>query len=279
MRLVALLAGFEHNSIQPVFSGGTSLSKGYGLIRRFSEDLDFKLIQPGGEVPKPSRREYRQGLIDAIRGAGAWTIDEDQIVSRNGRRFFRIPVRYENVFSPTEAMRPYVLLEATFAPPALATEDRSLMSFIAQARNEAPEVPEIACVSPVETAADKLSALAWRVLTRKRGDPDDDPTLVRHLHDLSALERLAAEHNEFAELLGSLLAQDATTRARSQPSVAELEPSELLEKVFGELESDEEYPTEYDQFVNGMSYAEEGQTPSFAEALASARRLGGLLSA
>ena len=26
-----------------VFSGGTSLSKGYGLIDRFSEDIDFKV--------------------------------------------------------------------------------------------------------------------------------------------------------------------------------------------------------------------------------------------
>jgi predicted nucleotidyltransferase component of viral defense system len=33
-----------------VFSGGTSLSKGFGLIQRFSEDLDFSRIE--SEKPK-----------------------------------------------------------------------------------------------------------------------------------------------------------------------------------------------------------------------------------
>jgi hypothetical protein len=40
---------------------------------------------------------------------------------------------------------------------------------------------------PVETAADKLSALAWRVHARDRASPEDDPTIIRHLHDLAAL--------------------------------------------------------------------------------------------
>ena len=47
----------------PVFSGGTSLSKGYGLIRRFSEDLDFKLLLPGSGIdrhaPESSTSEAR----------------------------------------------------------------------------------------------------------------------------------------------------------------------------------------------------------------------------
>jgi hypothetical protein len=42
------------------------------------------------------------------------------------------------------------------------------------------------CVDPVETADDKLSALAWRVPARDRTRADDDPTIIRHLHDLAA---------------------------------------------------------------------------------------------
>src|SRR5690242_21934483 len=40
----------------------------------------------------------------------------------------------------------------------------------------------------LETAADKLSALAWRVCARDRARPGDDPTIIRHLPDLAALE-------------------------------------------------------------------------------------------
>lgn len=32
--------------IQPVFCGGTCLSKAHGLIERMSEDIDFKLVAP-----------------------------------------------------------------------------------------------------------------------------------------------------------------------------------------------------------------------------------------
>jgi predicted nucleotidyltransferase component of viral defense system len=35
---------FEDYSI--VFTGGTALSKAYGLIQRFSEDVDFRVIAP-----------------------------------------------------------------------------------------------------------------------------------------------------------------------------------------------------------------------------------------
>ena len=38
------LAEHESDGFQAIFSGGTSLSKGYGLIQRFSEDLDFRCL-------------------------------------------------------------------------------------------------------------------------------------------------------------------------------------------------------------------------------------------
>ena len=44
--VLGLLAAFEWGEVQPVFCGGTSLSKGYGLIQRMSEDIDFKLVLP-----------------------------------------------------------------------------------------------------------------------------------------------------------------------------------------------------------------------------------------
>ena len=42
--LISKLQGTR--DVQIAFSGGTSLSKGYGLIKRFSEDLDFILTLP-----------------------------------------------------------------------------------------------------------------------------------------------------------------------------------------------------------------------------------------
>ena len=70
MRMIAAIAGVRHGELRPVFSGGTSLSKGYGLIQRFSEDLDFKLLFPKANIGRPLRRGYRAAVVDAIPAAG-----------------------------------------------------------------------------------------------------------------------------------------------------------------------------------------------------------------
>jgi hypothetical protein len=51
---------------------------------------------------------------------------------------------------------------------------RPIRSLIAAAARELAEVTAFPCIDVVETAADKLSALAWRVRVRRRGEPKDD---------------------------------------------------------------------------------------------------------
>lgn len=49
VQLLVLVSEFQgRGNLKIVFSGGTSLSKGYGLIKRFSEDFDFILFLPQG---------------------------------------------------------------------------------------------------------------------------------------------------------------------------------------------------------------------------------------
>jgi hypothetical protein len=54
----------------------------------------------------------------------------------------------------------------SFEAPALPPTGRWIHSLIANARREPPEVAEFPCVDPVETAADKVSALAGRARAR-----------------------------------------------------------------------------------------------------------------
>lgn len=276
MRLVAVVTGITETHITPVFSGGTSLSKGYGLIQRFSEDLDFKTKLPDGGVPRSRRSTYRQRVIEAIRQAGYWRVPEEGIESGNESRYFTCRIDYTPAFQPTDALRPHVKLEMSFKTPALDTETRPVQSFVAQAQGAGPEVGGIACVSPAETAADKLSALTWRVLTRERGSDRDDPTLIRHLHDLAALESRALAEPSFPGLLCDLLHQDAG-RGAPPPELAEMGGSDRVEVALDRLAQDPEYPGEYQSFVMGMSYAASSEIPSFEQALEAARRLKGTL--
>lgn len=272
MRLVSVVAAVEQDSLRLAFAGGTSLSKGFGLIKRFSEDLDFKVILPAKGVSRRARARYRRSIVQGIRTAGGWELNDDDIVAGNESRHFGCRLRYPTRFAAHAALRPHIRLEVTFASPALPVEDRSLRSFVAEARNDDAEVRRIACVAPVETAADKLSALTWRVLARRRGDEGDDATLIRHLHDLAALEPPAAAHERFPALASRVLRADAN-RGGVSPELAALPPTERFAAALKTLASDPDYPSEYERFVLAMSYADAGETPTFAAALESVRRL------
>ncbi|MEH1835632.1 MAG: nucleotidyl transferase AbiEii/AbiGii toxin family protein [Nostoc sp.] len=131
--------------------------------------------------------------------------------------------------------------------------------------DQSPEVPLIACVSPIETAAEKLSALTWRVLSRNRGSEKDDPSLIRHLYDLTPLRSLIFKYSNFSDLVVSVIAEDIERR-RKKIKLANSE-IELLQEMVLTLENDSLYGNEYQQFVTGMSYAVEDECPTFSEAI------------
>lgn len=55
--------------VQPIFKGGTSLSKAFGLIQRFSEDID--LLVP---VPAADPKDYSQGERSKLLKAATETV-------------------------------------------------------------------------------------------------------------------------------------------------------------------------------------------------------------
>ncbi len=77
----------------------------------------------------------------------------------------------------------------------------------------------IPCKGVVQIAGDKLSALTWRVLSRDRNSLTDDPTIIRHLHDLAVLRpQIEAEATIFSAFASAALEQD---RGRRRGGVSE----------------------------------------------------------
>lgn len=261
-----------------VFSGGTSLLKGYDLIRRFSEDIDFKLSLAEGFLDlsrnqrKNALKTFRESVVAGWHDLG-FTVTS--CISRDEYRFIELEMNYPSMLAPHNSLRPHILAQISAKPPRLPVQQRALSSFVGQASRSGPEVPAIACVDPVETAADKLSAFSWRMLLRDRTHPNDDPAIVRHLHDLAALEPLAMGYDNFAELLRTVLVEDS---ARGQGGVAELGPVARLAAMRARLADDPVYAEEYARFVGGMAFAGEAQVPDYEAAVAAIGRLCGLLT-
>ena len=220
VRALGVIAKVDTAGMMPAFSGGTSLSKGWELIKRFSEDIDFKVGEPPASSASRARRErtaYRERVLEALAGADFDLVEKPLV--RDVSRFFSANLAYRAEFEAGRGLRPNIRVEMSFDAPALAPVARPIRSLIAAAQHEPHEIKSFLCVDPVETAADKLSALAWRVLARDRGSPKDDPTIIRHLHDLAALEQDAASAPRFPELVRAAAAADIGRGGGTAPAI------------------------------------------------------------
>ena len=131
-------------------------------------------------------------------------------------------------------------------------------------RQRVEQGSEASVEQPLETAADKLCALTWRVIKRDREHGNDDPALIRHLHDLGALHPvILAEAGQFAEMAQAAYEIDMQSGPRQMDHDLATAARQALEI----LRADAEYTVEYQQFVVNMSYAKTDEVVDFKEAL------------
>ena len=191
------------------FKGGTSLSKGFGLIERFSEDLDLK-IEPGSATALPQvsdwtresrqvieqRRTYFETLSGLLRVPGA---EVHLSVPDNERRWrgANLEVRYQGRhLDALGVLKPFVLLEVGSARVTPSLE-RDCTSFI---HNYLDEIGErgnyednrprsVRCLHPLVTLIEKLDGL------HRRGRQADraPATFVRHYEDAAHIIAAARE--------------------------------------------------------------------------------------
>jgi hypothetical protein len=271
VRVLGVIAQVDPGGMMPAFSGGTSLSKGWELIKRFSEDIDFKVGEPPAASASAGRRargNYRERILKAPVGAGFAL--EGKPEAGNDGRFFAADIGYGAQFGAGQGLRPHIRIEVSFRAPAVPPIARPIRSLIAAAAREPAGVAAFPCIDIVETAADKLSALAWRVRVRRRGERKDDPTIIRHLHDLAALEPALESAAKFRKLVLAAVAADVGRGGEKNPPI---DPVVIFAGMLERLESDPLWAREYEDFVRSVSFAAAGDTIRFADALATVRRL------
>ncbi len=275
VQLLVLISKLQNSrDVKMVFSGGTSLSKGYGLIKRFSEDLDFILTIPEGiSLSAGQRRAFRKEVVSAIQNDESFSIDEAKVLRGDSHRFFKIPIQYNRAFEGS-FLRPHLQLEMTFMELKRSARPRSICSIVSEVAQTEAEL-KIDCVSAIETAGDKLSALTWRILVRDRADEKDDPTVIRHLHDLAALENTIIDAgNDFVSSAKESLEIDKNRRGGNV--IADMLIPYRLANALKILKEDGLYQKEYTQFVESMSYAAEDELIRFEKAIQALERIIGL---
>jgi len=126
--LDALFNGRTPDAPRLLFKGGTSLSKGFGLIRRFSEDIDVTIYRD--DIGEPASitdlealsRKKRKAALEAIEAAGAEYIQGplrdtlQEIIAATAERTGLSPDRFDLRASEDEAQT--LLLTYPAATPA-----------------------------------------------------------------------------------------------------------------------------------------------------------------
>lgn len=219
------------------FKGGTSLSKGFGLIERFSEDLDLKL-EPGqfgglpaitswksdNKGPLSSREAYYQKLGAALQVPGVAAIEVDPTSAEQKWRGARIQVHYPGKFQDElgAVLLPYVLLEVgrarvtPWVPRALSSfvhDELARQNLLVDYDDNRPQT--VRCVHPLVTLLEKLDALQKRVLEQRTVPA----RFVRHFEDVAHI--IAAAER------GALPPLDVSARALAEEMCAGMDIARL----------------------------------------------------
>jgi hypothetical protein len=182
---------------------------------------------------------------------------------------------YDPLLRGEGALRPEIQIEISVWPLRIPAIHLPVSSFVAEAFQRPPEISNVACVSIVETVADKFVALTRRVgseLTNAGRERDD--TLVRHIYDLH-VARDSYDPVEVASLLYAIMLADAEAYGNQFPAYRDNPMGETLRAVDG-LQNDPTYSQQYEEFQRNMVY---GDRVDFAACLSTLKGLAQRISA
>ncbi|NII28160.1 nucleotidyl transferase AbiEii/AbiGii toxin family protein [Pseudoflavitalea sp. X16] len=271
-QVIKIAGGISFQDFQIIFTGGTALSKAHRLLQRFSEDTDFRVVAPGLNTLSQSKQRallsaFKSNIISSFKTV--FQLEDEKVYAGNGNRFIAIEIEYSSYFPPENALRPHILIEFTVMNLELPALQLPVSSLVNELAKKSPEVAKIDCTDPAENACDKLSAIAWRIPNRVRGSENDDPTVVRHIHDLAIMSDLAVKHPLFKTLVIQTVKNDDQRSVRT----AGMTIVQKLNLMMEILEGEKEYVQEYDRFVRGMSYAPDHNLLSYHQAVEKLRIL------
>lgn len=195
------LYGLQQLGMKFELKGGTSLSKGFQIINRFSEDIDIRIEPPEDRDVKTGRNQDSLAQVKSRKDFYDWladTIDIDGIekVERDAafdtKDFFSGGIRlsYKSYVEAMDGLKSGVLLEAGFddVAPNTAKDISSWLYDYAADKvqiidNRAKGVP---CYNPAYTFVEKLQAVSTK-FRQQQVSKDSPLAFMRHYYDIYSL--------------------------------------------------------------------------------------------
>lgn len=262
VKVLSEISKINYPDLKIIFSGGTCLSKAYHKIQRFSEDIDFR-IHTERPFTRAEKKIFCNFILSKLDNKGNYHIISESINKGNENNFFSFEIEYEKLYEGLN-LRPNIKAKFTFENLILPSTECEISSFIGKFINEEPI--KVNCIQPIEVIANKFSALMWRVFIKDRTKPlhskENDPTIVRHLHDIAALKDMLYT-KEFVELLQKSFNADKGRGGFDNKYTL----PEFINITLKKLTEDKIYQKEYSDFVSSMSYAKDFEVITFEKAI------------
>lgn len=196
------LSGLQAQGFRFELKGGTSLSKGFGVIHRFSEDIDIRIEPPSGMDVKTGRNQdkathiasrgaFYDWLASQIRIPGVIRVERDTRFDDDKLRGAGIRLSYVSQTSGLTGVKDGILLEPGFddtAPNRPITIsswawDTAHSHGVDVIDNRAIDV---LCYAPTHTFVEKLQTISTKY--RHLGESQFFPAnFLRHYYDVYCL--------------------------------------------------------------------------------------------
>lgn len=201
--IMHVLYGLTQLGFDFELKGGTSLSKGYKIIHRFSEDIDIHIKPPADlnvqedpskvkEAHIRSRKMFYDWLASEIKIDGIVKVERDESFDDPKYRSGGIRLFYDSLFDQVEGLKQGILLEAGFD---VITPNHELTisswAWDYASNNTKVEMLDnrangIKCYHPGYTFVEKLQTVATKY-RQEMTDGKERPNYMRQYYDLYCL--------------------------------------------------------------------------------------------
>lgn len=195
------LYGLQQMKLVFELKGGTSLSKGFGLIHRFSEDIDIRIEPPtnmtvriGRNQDKPadmeSRKIFYDWLAKTIKIDGIEMVKRDTAFDDSKYRGAGIRCYYRNLIGSIPGLKDGILLEVGFddVTPNMPVDISSWAYDFAASKVEIIDnrAPAVLCYHPGYTLIEKLQTISTK-FRRQQEEGSFPVNFMRHYYDVYCL--------------------------------------------------------------------------------------------
>lgn len=237
-----------------VFKGGTSLTKCYQLLDRFSEDIDISYTAESGTPGDARKRQLKQAVVTTMEEFGFPITNLDMTRSRRHYNCYR--ATYPSMYEQSNILKPELVVETYVALLPFPTTKRMVDNYIYRFLNKINRVDltetydlmpfEITTQTIERTLADKVFALCDYYM---QGQIERHS---RHLYDIYKIVSAIGVTEELAKLIPEVRA------VRSELSICpSAKEGVCVTDILNEMMESQAYRKDYEDITLGLLFVPE----------------------